>query len=343
MPTNSAAWLVAEKAKPLEVRPALYTPPGENEIVIKNKAVAINPIDWIIQDLALFSFSYPTILGRDVAGEVVEVHSSVTRYRLGDRVVGHAAGLASRRDCEFAFQEYTVLRTNISSPIPPFISFEAASVIPLGFSTAACGLYQKTYLELEFPSVNPSPNGRVLLVWGGASSVGSNGIQLGVSSGYEVITTASTKNFDFVRNLGASQVFDYKSSTIVADLVEAMKGKTIAGVLDCITLHGAVEFCAEVLAKSEGKGHKKFISTVRGGAEEMAGGVKTKWIIASNIITDLEVSQAVYVDYLPKALAEGKFVPAPEPLVVGKGLHSIQDGLEVAKKGMSAKKVVITL
>ncbi|OZJ02103.1 hypothetical protein BZG36_05288 [Bifiguratus adelaidae] len=336
MPSNSAAWLVAEKTKPLEVRPAPYTPPGENEIVIKNAAVAINPFDWALQELSLYPLNYPTILGSDVAGEVVEVGSSVTRFRVGDRVLGHAIGMASHSG---TFQLYTVLLDNMSSPVPSTITFEAAAVIPLCLSTAACGMYQKTYLELQYPSLSPKPTGQVLLVWGGASSVGSNGIQLAVASGYEVITTASPRNFDYVKKIGASQVFDYHSKTIVEELVDALKGKTIAGVLDCITINGAVAACAEVLRKSQGN---KFISTARKVSEDLPGGVKTKWIWLFEFHND-EISKIIYEDYLPKALAEGKFVPAPDPVVVGKSLHSIQDGLEAQKKGMSAKKVVITL
>ncbi|OZJ04674.1 hypothetical protein BZG36_02563 [Bifiguratus adelaidae] len=339
MPSNEAAWLVAEKVKPLEVKPATYTPPGEHEIVIKNAAVAINPADWLLQELAPFPLNYPTILGHDVAGEVVEVGSSVTRFRVGDRVLGKAVGFTTHRDCDNAFQLYTVVLDNLASPIPSTMSFEAAAVIPLGLSTAACGMYQKNYLALQYPSVSPKPTDQVLLVWGGSSSVGSNGIQLGVSSGYEVITTASPRNFDYVKKIGASQVFDYNSKTIIEELVDALKGKTIAGVLDCIAANEAIEVCAEVLRKSQGN---KFISTVIKASEDLPGGVKTKWIYGGDL-KDNEVGKIVYEDYLPKALAEGKFVPAPDPVVVGKGLHAIQDGLDTLKKGASAKKYVITL
>ncbi|CAM6103544.1 unnamed protein product [Calypogeia fissa] len=341
MPSNTAAWQVAPKAKPLEVGPAEYTHPAEHEIVVKSCAVAINPADWYMQDPAPFPLKYPTPLGQDVAGEVVEVGSSVTRFRVGDRVLGHATGMVSHRNCDNTFQEYCVLMDNMASPIPSSISFEAASVLPLGLSTAACGMYQKEYLNLHLPSVTPKPTGQVVLVWGGASSVGSNGIQLGVASGYEVFETASAKNFDYVKKLGASQVFDYRSKTVVKELVEALKGKTIAGVLDCITVNGVAEMCAEVLSKSEGR---KFISTARRiqAADELPGGVKTKWIFGLTL-KDNEVSKAVYEDFLPEALAAGTFVPAPEPEVVGKGLHAIQDGLDAQRKGVSAKKIVITL
>jgi NADPH:quinone reductase-like Zn-dependent oxidoreductase len=77
----------------LEVGPAPYTSPGEDQIVVRNHAVAIDPLDWIIQvdgNLAYRWLKYPTVLGSDVAGEVVEVGRAVTRFRVGDRVLGHA-------------------------------------------------------------------------------------------------------------------------------------------------------------------------------------------------------------------------------------------------------------
>jgi hypothetical protein len=52
MPSNTAAWLIA-KVSPLEVKPAPYTSPRENEIVTKNSVVAINPVDWVIQYMGL--------------------------------------------------------------------------------------------------------------------------------------------------------------------------------------------------------------------------------------------------------------------------------------------------
>lgn len=59
-------------------------------------------------------------------------------------------------------------------------------------------------------------------------------VQLAVAAGYEVITTASAHNFDYVKKLGASQAFDYNSSTVHEDLLNAFKSKTLAGVMDCI-------------------------------------------------------------------------------------------------------------
>src|SRR5271169_1021658 len=122
MPTNTAAWLTGAKVSPLQVKSAPYTTPRENEIVIKNGAVAINPIDWMLQDQGtsiMFTWlKYPFVLGTDVAGEVVEIGSRVTRFNIGDRVVGHAVGKDQKRNrsAECAFQTYTVLLAHMASP-----------------------------------------------------------------------------------------------------------------------------------------------------------------------------------------------------------------------------------
>jgi len=341
-PSNEAAWLTS-KGSPLEVRPAPYTVPGDHELVIQNFALAINPADWVQQAYEPYPLQFPTILGHDTAGIVHKVGSLVTRFRIGDRVVGHGCGMTSKRDCDSTFQKYTVVPDNMVSHLPASVSFEAASVIPLGLSTASCGLYQKDFLALQYPSVPPrSSIGQVLVVWAGSTSVGSNAIQLAVASGYEVFTTASPKNFDYVKKLGASQVFDYNSTNVVDDLVEALKEKGVVGAMDCISVKGSIELCGEVLSKCNSEGGK-MISTVLGPAEGgLPGGVKSKRIWGGSLMNN-EVGKIVYEDFLPQALETGTFIPAPEYEVVGSGLGSIQLGLDTLKKGVSAKKIVITL
>jgi NADPH:quinone reductase-like Zn-dependent oxidoreductase len=86
MPVNTAAWLNGPKI-PLEVKEAPYTSPNHNEIVIKNVAIAINPIDYIKQDLGRLVFpwiKHPFITGTDIAGEVVEAGPGITRFKIGD-------------------------------------------------------------------------------------------------------------------------------------------------------------------------------------------------------------------------------------------------------------------
>ena len=95
----------------------------------------------------------------------------------------------------------------------------------------------------------------------------------------------------------------------------------------------------EIVSKAKGN---KFVAMAMQYDGPVPDGVESKFILGSSL-ADNELGAAVYADYLPKALAEGKFIAAPEPLVVGKGLESIQKALDVQMKGVSAKKVVVSL
>lgn len=86
MSTNTAAWLPSEKVHPFELKEAPFPKPATDEVVVKNHAVAINPVDWKLQREAIFPLKYPTVLGCDIAGEVVDVGSDVTNVKNGDRV-----------------------------------------------------------------------------------------------------------------------------------------------------------------------------------------------------------------------------------------------------------------
>lgn len=84
---NRAAWLFEKQGKPLKVDQAPMPVPEADEVVVKNSAVAVNPVDWKIQEYGVFLEKFPTILGTDVAGEIVDVGSSVTNFKKGDRVL----------------------------------------------------------------------------------------------------------------------------------------------------------------------------------------------------------------------------------------------------------------
>ena len=88
MSSNSAAWIKEKHGKPLVVDEAPLASPSADEILVKNCAVAINPVDWLQQEMALFPMDYPNIMGTDVAGEVVEVGDNVKAFKNGDRVIG---------------------------------------------------------------------------------------------------------------------------------------------------------------------------------------------------------------------------------------------------------------
>jgi NADPH:quinone reductase-like Zn-dependent oxidoreductase len=86
---NVAAWALKAKERPLIVSNAPYALPPAGHLTIKVAAVAINPIDWIMQDSDLFNLHYPAILGLDIAGEVAAIADDVDDFKLGQRVIAY--------------------------------------------------------------------------------------------------------------------------------------------------------------------------------------------------------------------------------------------------------------
>ena len=264
MPPYKAAWLTQPKTNtPLEVKEAPYTSPKANEVVVKVHAVAINPIDWLKAGKGFgFVFNWiktPFVQGTDLAGEVVEIGPNVSRFKVGDRVLSFALGVNKNfnTSAKGAFQLYTVCLDHMTSPIPDSISYEEASVIPLGTTTAACALFQSDQLNLQYPTVPRKPTGKPVFIWGGSTSVGCNAIQLAVAAGYDVITTCSPKNFALCKRLGASQCFDYNSKTVISDLITTLKAVDFAGALSMgINSDGQ---CFEIVSKCRSG---KFVSMV---------------------------------------------------------------------------------
>lgn len=341
MPSNQAAWITAAKTKPLEVKSAPYPEPGEDEIIIKAKAVAINPVDWKIQDTGMFLNTYPFVLGCDVAGEVVAVGSQVTAFRTGQRVMANTISLQTNNPAHGAFQNFVAASTGLAAHIPASMGYETAAVLPLAISTASAALFQPDHLALPHPDVNApaQSTGSAVLIWGGSSSVGSLAIQLAKAAGAEVLTTASAHNHEYVRALGANHVFDHSSATVVDDICRALKGRTSAGVFDTISLPETIKKCAEIADRAGGRRH---VSTTLPPPEGLPKGVSVAGVFALTIRHN-EVGPAVWANYVPKALETGQLKAVPEPLVIGSGLEKVQEGMDKNKAGVSARKVVIAL
>ena len=260
---NEAAWIMMEKANELEVREGPVPNPTAEEVVIKVAYAAVNPTDWKVSTPAapysksnpsqmqhhpFLNLPYPFVFGTDVSGTVAQVGSAVTKFKVGQRVIGHCDGLISRNTTSAGFQLYSTCRERVVSVVPDSLPLANAAVLPLGVDTAATGLYHD--LKLPLPSLNPTSTGKTILIWGGASSCGSSAIQLAVASGLRVITTASKANLNYVKSLGASEAFDYRASDVVDRLKTALKEGDL--VFDCIGTPDAQIACAEILSSIGG-------------------------------------------------------------------------------------------
>ncbi|KIX96292.1 uncharacterized protein Z520_08070 [Fonsecaea multimorphosa CBS 102226] len=334
---NNAAFLDGPRQR-LRVGAASVGKPGAGEILVKNHAVGINPIDHIMQDLGLFIQQWPAILGHDIAGEVVEVGEGVTGFEPGTRVTAHALGLITGKPEQWAFQTYTVIQAHAAAPIPQSLSYEDAAVIPLAFSTAVGGLYQDGFLGVHLPQNSHEKTGQTLLVWSGSSSVGSAVIQLAAASGVDVIATASPRNFEHCKSLGASAIFDHADDDIVEKLATRLQSSNVIGAFDAFGTEESTRKVAEILSRIGGG----LIATAGQPPAELPKDVTAKQMLAA-LVPGTDVGKALWKDFLPAALASGQYQPAPRANVIGEGLDSIQTGIDRLKQGVSASKIVVKL
>lgn len=260
-----------------------------------------------------------------------------------DNTPRHTIGLVTGKSQDNGFQLYTAVKALLTSAIPSGTSFTDASVLPLALSTASAGLYQPGFLELPYPTASPKDSGKVILVWGGSSSVGTTALQLCAASGVDVVTTASKHNHEYCKKLGAKGVIDYNSSSVVEDIVSAIEstGKEFAGVYDSISLPESFKHCYQVIEKAGGS---KNMATVLPPGDDKPSSVNANRVFAITVATQhKQVGEAVWQKWVPGALKDGSLKCLPEPMVVGKGLENVQKGFDIQHKGVSAKKVVIEL
>ena len=369
MTSNHAAYQPAKKAPKLQVSEAPYPRASDGQLVVRAAAVAINPIDWVLQDRGDVMYThlkYPFTFGYDLAGQVVEAGKGVTRFQVGDRVTCFCIGGEKEvnSSSKSAFQQFVLVDEDLASEIPEAMTFEQASVLPLALATATTALFDKSQLGLNLPTEPKQPSsGKTVLIWGGSTSVGCNAIQLAAAAGYEVFTTASPKNFKLLEGLGATKVWDYRSPTVANNIVQALRGKSVAGSVSIGT--GSAQKCIQIMSAASGQKHVSMVSfpvsqeapqnfvilrtvvpfiwaVLQYKIQGMLGGVKSSFVSITPIFSN-GISKYIFTDFLPKALQAGTFKAAPEPQVVGTGLEAVQTAFDLQKQGVSAKKLVVTL
>jgi NADPH:quinone reductase-like Zn-dependent oxidoreductase len=163
-------------------------------------------------------------------------------------LLSHCDSLLTRKTTNSAYQLYSTCREILVSVVPDSLPLANAAVLPLSISTAASGLFCQ--LGLPFPSLAPKATGKTILIWGGSSSCGSSTIQLAVAAGLTVATTASNANREYVKSLGATQVFDHNDSDVIDEILKVLKPGDL--VLDCIGMEDTQIACGKILGNIGG-------------------------------------------------------------------------------------------
>jgi len=186
---DADVWRVAEIALP-EI--------AEREVLVKVHAAGLDRGTWHVMTglpylgRLVLGFGKPKepVPGLDLAGTVVAVGSSVTRFEVGDPVFGIGRG---------SFAEYAAAREDKLARKPANLTFEQAAVVPVSGLTAIHGLRDAGRVE----------SGQRVLVIGASGGVGTYAVQLAKVSGADVTGVCSTSKTDLVRSLGADHTIDY--------------------------------------------------------------------------------------------------------------------------------------
>ncbi|GAP83347.2 putative toxD protein [Rosellinia necatrix] len=247
MDTNKAL-VIVEKGK-VEIRDVPLPKVPEGHILVKVRAVGVNPTDWKSIDSA-DAGRIGSRSGCDYAGEVVEVGPGVTQdIKKGDRSSGFVFGASWSTPDNGAFGEYVVAKPHVQLKIPDNVTDEEAATFGVSITTVGQGLYKTLRLPLpDDPAKTPFP----VLIYGGSTATGLYGIKFAKASGLTVIATASPHNFALVRAAGADHVFDYRSPTVGAE-IRALTADGLRHAWDC-TGHGAAVCAAALSSHSDGDG-----------------------------------------------------------------------------------------
>lgn len=232
---------------------------GPDTVLIEVKASSVNPVDWKVMAGYLdgaMTAHFPVIPGWDVSGVVIQPGPAVPEFKAGDEVMGYV-----RMDTvgQGTFAERVSAPVRTLSRKPANISWEEAATVPLTGLTA-----------LQTLNAVDVGEGDTVLIHNGAGGVGTFGIQIARAFGARVIATASERNHDFLRGLGAEPVTYGEgiadrvreiSPDGVTAVVDFVGGEDWASSLELLTHEGRVASIADTAVKEHG-GHYLFVRPV---------------------------------------------------------------------------------
>ncbi len=169
-----------------------------DEVLVKVYAASVNPVDWKVRNGDMqaqgLSYSFPLILGWDMAGVVEKAGDEVTSFKAGDAVYGMPD---MTRNGSYA--EYVAVKASALALKPEKADFLTAAALTMAGLTAWQGIFDHGKLQ----------PGQKILIHGGSGGVGTMAIQFAKWKHAYVATTASESNIQFLKDLGADEVIDY--------------------------------------------------------------------------------------------------------------------------------------
>ncbi|KAL2784108.1 chaperonin 10-like protein [Aspergillus keveii] len=345
MPKTHSAAILPQKGGPLSVEQRPAPEPGPNEILIEVKAVALNPCDYYQRD---FGFPpvpvYPAVLGSDAAGLVAKIGSNVaTAPSLGTRVIAFASSFYQNGSPDHgAFQQFALAQAEAVISLPDDISFEKGAVFPMGVLTA---LTAWTTIGIPLDTKYTPEEKQAVLIWGGASSVGSFAVQSAKSLGFTVYATASPKHHEYLKKLGAHGMFDYKASDVVEQIVQAVKEDSVKLHTAHCVVDGGLQPTLDVLRETKGDEAAKVAhSPVLPPDHPTLDNTQITFNFPpmDPAARDQHVHQCFH-GWLADSLKSGSVVPSPSLQVESGGLEGLNAALDKLRAGVSGTKIVVSI
>lgn len=297
---------------------------GDNEILIENKGIGLNPIDWKSKKYNFAIHEFPWINGRESCGKVVKLGRYVNGLSLGDNVI---VASTSYRDLRTStFQNFTVMDYRLVWKLPKFLTYDQGSSIGVGLVTASMIIYD------SFKVFNEEAKGKSIIIWGASSVVGLYLIQLANIHGLKPIAVANKDYEVYLKDLGASIVIDrYRA---IKDIQDDIKHESIQFGVDCVS-ETTSKYVLEIL---ENFPQSKFTSIVKA---PRLNSDKIVPVSIKKFHEDLALGQKI-IKITSDYLESGQIKPVR--LKVYKGLSSIEAALkDLEYFGAKAEKYIISV
>ncbi|KAF2123211.1 chaperonin 10-like protein [Lophiotrema nucula] len=339
MAEENIKYLVRVKGGPLEVAKAPKpTDLASNDVLIRLKAVAINPADTKMIDEGHRVTSYPFVPGLDGSGIIEATGDAVERIKVSDEMIG----LFQSNDRSGSFQTFAIVDEQKVTKKPPSWAFEEAATLGVCYATAiaALGIGLKTPLPfiIDGPRTGLVPS--YILVLGGSSALGAAVIQLLrlALPDSTVFATSSPKHHTHIVNtLGAHRAFDRSSSSLVEDV---KRGTPASQGLDAIVdVVGAGT--SDIFEAFNPNGPKRYAQVWTGEDKIQTPEDVDSVLFRSRDLSQLQGGDNIMLS-LQTLLEDGRYkLPLPVNNV-GQGFEALQKALDLMRMGVSGEKLVVT-
>jgi len=307
---------------------------GDDEILIKVRAAAVNPLDllfrgtsYLVRMITGLRKPKDTRLGVDVAGQVEAVGRNVTQFKPGDAVFG---------TCKGAFAEYACAPESALVVKPDNVTFEQAASVPIAALTALQGLRLGGLGLGGLGDKGHIQPGQKVLINGASGGVGTFAVQIAKSFGADVTGVCSTRNVEMVRSIGAKQVIDYTREDFTKSGQSYDQRYDL--ILDCVGNHSLLAHRRAlnpngVCVVAGAKGLWDFLT------HALAAPVLSR-LVSQKFVTFIAKLNKEDLTIMRELMANGKVIPVIDRRY---SLSEVPEAIRYLEKGHARGKVVITL